>query len=387
MQEKLFTIKFVGVNSGLSDMLVRLCSMYKLGKALSYTYIYTPFICKRSYPLNCLDKALKKIVGNKIYYAINKFIGLDRYEINIFDRRFSNYKTVEINIENILNEPSISNITILRGIIETNNTTAPIIYSFLTTGNFYKFNTQAKIDNLLQDVVGIEDFRDLVTKRYWKARERWSVSLPFDETKAKIVVHIRRGDRACINLGKRVICLHGHKTAIVTNGSNMVEQAKDLLETENFRRPSTVSEIMLILQKIFDIYGKNNFSVIILSDGYNRAFKVIKSNINKGQLNLSKSELNQLESVERDCHKEFLIFSNAQNIFTIIGESKTNFFKSVHAIASADIVIKSSGGFASVLHKFFKKLDTPSIIIDVEQYEQQNFQQMLNAIGQLLDKN
>lgn len=387
MEEKLFTIKFVGVNSGLSDMLVRLCSMYKLGKALSYNYIHTPFICKRSYPLNYLDKTLKKIVGDKIYYTLNKFIGLDKCEMNIFERRFFYYKIVEINIEDLLNEPSIYNISSLKNSIENNNNTVPIIYSFLTTGKFYKFDTQSKIDNLLQNVVGIEDFRNLVTKNYWKAREKWSVPLPFDETKVKIVVHIRRGDRACINLGKRVICLHGHKTAIVTNGNNMIEQAKDLLETENFSRPSTVSEIMLILQKIFDIYGKNNFSAIVLSDGYNRAFKVIKSNINNGQLNLSKSELNQLAIVERDCYKEFLIFSDDRNMSTIVGESKNNFFRSVHAIASADIVIKSSGGFASVLHKFLKKSNTPPIIIDVEQYKLHNFQQTLNAIGQLLDKN
>ncbi len=384
----MFTIKFVGVNSGLSDMLVRLYSMYKLGKALSYTYIHTPFICKRSYPLNYLERILKKIVGDRIYCNLNKFIGLDKCEMNIFERRFSYFNIIETNIEDILNDPSISNLSNLKSIIETNNSLKePVIYSFSTTGKFYKFDTQSKIDNLLQDIVSIKDFRDLVTKNYWKARQKWSVYLPFDETKAKIVVHIRRGDRACINLGERVICLHGHKTAIVTNSSNMVEQARDLLETENFSRPSTVSEIMLILQKIFDIYGKNYFSVIMLSDGYDRAFKVIKSNINKGQLNLSKSELNQLPSVERDCHKEFLTFSNNQNIYPIIGESKNNFFQSIHAIASADIVIKSSGGFASVIHKFFKKLDTPPIIIDVEQYEQQNFQQTLNAIGQLINKN
>lgn len=389
MADKLFfTIKFIGVNAGLSDMLVRLYSMYKVGKVLSYTYIHTPFICKRSYPLNYIDRIVKKIIGDKIYHPLSKFIGLEKCDLNIFDKDFLHYNIVELNIEDILENEHISSISDLKNIIESNeHKTEPTIYSFLTTGNFYKFDTQSKINNLLQDTVSIKDFRNLVTKRYWQARKRWPISIPFDETKTKILIHVRRGDRACINLGERVICLHGAKVAIVNDVDNIVERAKELLETENFKRPSAASKIALILQKIFDSHGESNFSVIIVSDGYDRTFKVIKSNIDKGHLNLSKSELNQLAIAKKVCRKEFLGLSEYRNVSTIIGESKINFFKSVHAIASADVVIKTSGGFASVLHKFFKKSDLPPIIIDTEQYEQQSFQQVLNDIGQLINKN
>lgn len=386
-RQSFFTIKFSGVNAGLSDMLIRLYSMYKIGKALSYQYVHTPFICKRSYPLNYTDRVLKKIIGDKVYQPLNRFIGLDKCDMNIFDKNFLHYNLVDLNIEDILENDCISNISELKNIIEgTNHTKKPTIYSFLTTKNFYKFDTQSKVNNLLHDTVSIEDFRDLVTKRYWKAREKWSISVPFDETKIKILIHVRRGDRACINLSERVICLHGHKAAIANDIDDIVKRARSLLGTENFQRPCAASEITLILQKIFDTYGASKFSTIILSDGYETAFKVIKSNVEKGLLNLNKAELDQLVTAEEDCHNEFLSFGKSQNISTIIGESKTNFFKSVHAIASADIIIKTTGGFASVLHKFFKKSDTPPIIIDTED-EQQSFQQALDAIGKLIDKN
>jgi len=53
--EAFFNIKFTGVNFSLFDILAHLYFMYKLGKALSYEYVYTPFICKISYPLNFID--------------------------------------------------------------------------------------------------------------------------------------------------------------------------------------------------------------------------------------------------------------------------------------------------------------------------------------------
>lgn len=382
-EEIFFTIKVS--NAGLSDQLTQLSKFYKLGIGLSYIYVHTPFTCKRSSSFTIIEKLVKKVenlvnkfCGLKISHDQDKiihFLGLNKHDLNINDDKFLAYKIVNVYMWEIFRENDISEISQLKKFVEKSVlSSGRIIYSFIWTREMYQYRD--KLNNLLKNA-NLDDESKLkslrLSEKYWETRKNWLIDLPFDEKKIKVLVHLRKGDRASINLNNKVIYIFG-STVKLFNSIEDLEKGEIL---KRISKPTDVHESYLVLKQVFAKYGEDNFSVIVISDGYQRTFEMITRAIFKRELKLNIDQLKSIYKIKKTSNKEFKIFENNFNISTIIGESEENLFKSIHAIVSADIIIRNTGGFASLLNRLFRKTDQSSIIINLHEYDNH----ALNRIG------
>lgn len=392
-QETFFTVKLV--TSGLADMLWQLSVVYRIAELLNYTYVHTPISYDKRYRLNFWGKTIKKIDNalNKLIkidrfsYETSKFLGLDKLKYNINDRRFVDYKIIDISISDIYDENKILDIAQLKKYVENfiNEVTPPskqVIYCLTFTPELYKGLRASRLNELLNsgdtDEITLKPLKLKLSETYRKARENRPINIPFDAAKVKIVVHLRKGDRMLVNLHKKVIGVFSTKVKVLESITELNEW-----ENRNYSNSDETYKAYDILQKIFGRYGKDNFSVIVISDGYERTFQNIRHAISKGEITLSQEEKCQLNKAEKTANQEFEIFSQHSNVSNIIGESEKNTFPSIHAIVSADIVIKTTGGFAWVLHSLFKSPARPSTIIQLGQDEDET----VENIGLFLAEN
>ncbi|MBW4425026.1 MAG: hypothetical protein KME50_11375 [Nostoc desertorum CM1-VF14] len=378
-KETFFTVKLV--KSGLADMLWQLSLLYRLAQLLDYTYVHTPINYDKRYRLNFLGKTIKKIENaiNKLIkidrysHITSNFLGLDRLKYNINEQKFIKYKIIEVPISEIYQEDKISDIEQLKKYVEefineVNPTSKKVIYCLTFTPELYKglraFHLYDLLNNADPEAIALNPLKFQLSESYRKAREHRPVNIPFDAAKIKVVIHLRKGDRMLVNVNKKVIGVLSTKVKVVESLSDLSEW-----ENNNYSNSNETYKAYNLLQKTFDKYGKDNFSVIVMSDGYERTFQNIRHAISKGEITLSQEEKRQLYLAEKIANQEFGIFSQHSNVYTIIGESEKNTFPSIHAIVSADIVIKTTGGFAWVLHSLFKSPTRPSTIIQLGQDE------------------
>ena len=362
MKEYLFTA--IPLNAGVGDQTDQISILYALGRACGYKYVHTPFTCDRSTLGSLITRRLSQHVRylRKSSTQLIEFLGLDRHELNITDKTLQEYKVLNINLYELLQQNNISTIADLKKCIET-TPISKIIYSFVWTPKMYLL--ESKIQSLIDSTnIDRSTLQFKFAEKYWQAKKHRSVSLPFGKNKIKVVVHIRKGDTACIRLDRKII--DAWKLQYIDNINNSKYK-----HTEIF-------EYYLFLQKIFNKYGEDKFSVILVSDGYKRTFRRIKTAMLQYKLNIY--DLLQLRTIEKKYYEELNIFSNHPSVSTIIGESEDKLFKSIHAIICADIIITGSFGFAWRMQKF-READNPALMIDVNNYSDRVFKSIESAIA------
>ncbi|MEQ8995315.1 MAG: hypothetical protein RID53_02285 [Coleofasciculus sp. B1-GNL1-01] len=364
VDETFFTVK-LPEQVGLSDQLWHLSKLYTLGIALSYTYVHTPFKCPRSYNVGYFETVIEKSksILNK-FTSINssstdkliEFIGLDKHELNISDQQFELCNIVEINIDEILKDDKINSTSDLKKCIEYFGLySKEKIYSFVTKG-IYKF--ESKIEQIVRSA-NLDDstIKKLkLPEKYWKAKEKFSGKFSIDNSKVKITLHIRKGDRTCINLNGKLVSVFASSIKVIDSTDYRDELKQSLMDT---------TKAYNLIQEIFNKYGEEYFSVQVLSDGYQRTFFTIIWAMVRGKIKLNLNDLKQLHKTKKALSKEFNDFLRFSNISLVVGESKQNLFQSIHAIVCADILIITSGGFAYWVHNFFRKSNQPSLIINL----------------------
>ncbi|OUL33343.1 hypothetical protein BV372_16760 [Nostoc sp. T09] len=383
-QEIFFTTKLV--KSGLADMLWQLSLLYRIGQLFDYTYVHTLISHDKRHRLSLFGKITKKLENviakflkiDRYSYKISNFMGLDTIGPNINDKNFIDYKVIEIPIDKIYQESEISDIAQLKKrlkkfIDEITPSSKKVIYRLAFTPELYKSLRAYQLDELLKsadpEAIQLKPLKLKLSEGYRKARENRPINIPFDAQKVKIVVHLRKGDRVRLNINKKILGVFSTRVKVFENTSDLNEW-----ESTNYSSSNDTYSAYNLIQRIFDKYGKENFSVIVISDGYERTFQNIRHAMSKGEIELSQNEKNKLDEIEKIANKEFDIFAKYSNIFTMIGESEQNTFPSIHAVISADIVIKTTGGFAWVLHSLFKNQNRPSTIIQLEQDEDKSIE-------------
>lgn len=369
---------------GISDQLWHLSKLYSLGIALSYTYVHTPFECPRSYRIGYLEKlivALKKLINKHtdskklLADKLVQFIGLDKHDLNVSDQRFKDYRIIKINLDEILGANNFVSVSDLKKCIEGLDLSPKyVIYSFVTQG-IYKF--EAKIDHIVSSA-NLDDrkIKGLkLSEKYWQLKDNYLVNSPLKKEKIKVVVHIRKGDRTCIDINGKLISIFGSSIKVVKRTDD-IEELNALL--------GDTAKAYNLIQEIFSRYGKEHFSVIVISDGYQKTFAAIIKAIILGKIKLRIDDLKQLYRIKKTLNREFEVFSRLSNVSLIVGESKKNLFQSIHAIVCADILIVTSGGFAYWLHKFFRKSNQLSMIINLNSYDNQTIDKVRNIVSKSL---
>jgi len=356
----LFTVQ-VETNAGLADKLGKFLNLYRLGRALGYSYVHSPsFESRRSAGLQRKNAGfLKRIMSPASEPSLAEFLGLDLHDELITSEKYANYSSHIVDVNAIFTAQGFRQLSKLKSRIEV---AAPdTIYVLRWTGKWSLqviqrldrfLNRWCEMDARQAAIEGLE-----LPKKYLLARERWPLSVPFAEDKIRLAIHIRKGDRAVIRLGQRIIAVHASKVDLVREQqleklSTRMGQPRSLIE---------VSEVAGCLRQILSDFGADKFSIIVVSDGYERTFREIRKALQDGRLCLQPDELRQLKNMEVSAPREFDAFQSLPNTTTIVGESRQNLYQSIHAIVSADIVISTVGGF-SKLNLWFHPEESVSLV-------------------------
>jgi hypothetical protein len=379
-------------DSGIADKVsYQLHILYRLGAACGFHYIHTPLTFPRSWHSHAhslrttkywierklfldlgmripgyrlIDRALSKSIS-LLDYAINdsgnklnRFLGFDKIVPRITDACFSNLHTVNIPVEDILINADVKTLDDLRAAI---NRCCPI-----TPSKMYRFAVEQmtypdleKIKNLLVKAgVDIKSYDFLgIRDNYWRARQDWPLNLPFAPEKIKLVIHYRLGDSTVLPLGGRSLYIHGR--TVVDR-----ERFEEIWKCDPGRNTSSV-KYERIMFRLFNEFGRKSFSFIFISDGYTRMLESIMFALRRKELNLTLTELRIIRDVEQLGDQSLRDLAVKLNAYPIIGESNETLCKCIHAIASADVLVYASGGFASGVHSLFNQ-NRSSMRISVE---------------------
>ena len=412
---KYFTVKSLEI-SGLTDQLAtQFARLYSLGCLCQYEYIYTPFNFPRSHGYTAQERLISKIEQfifftftkiydfrlirvfiNKIFSflykittkfsRINKneeilhFLGFYNFENKIDDNKFINIKTITVNLDEILENHDIKDIFDLKNIIDSLSLSYPLIYEFVWTEKMYSFIN--KIDEILNKsaVNSIEFTNCKLSEKYWRQIKQGFANLTnINDQKINVVVHIRLGDSTPIHLGEKILYVNG--PYLYTNLDSM----DAIFNIDPNRKPITLQQYEIVLNRIFEIFGRENIFCTILSDGYERTFNVITNYLIKDNLKLSALELLKLKYVQKTVNDDLKKFIQTYSDASIIGESFDNFLKSIHILASSEFVVWGTGGFAFYTHKLFKKYNQFSRLIHITNHTEEVFQEM-NKLKQASNK-
>lgn len=365
-KEILFTILQPISAAGLSDRIHALNTLYCLGKACSFTYVHTPFDCPRSYPHNSILSAVEKTTSIPLKSILSRrivrFLGIEKFDINIGEKK--HFTTINVNLDKIFSENNFSSILELKSHIESlHYKNSQVILALTWTYKMYEIVDRVYPLLACQDLDPLRRVPSLrLSEKYWKARKQHPISVAFDDLKVKIVIHIRKGDTVPIILGDGTVLFEGHQQEYYNSGS--------------------VKNYINFLEKLFDRYDHNFFSVIVVSDGYSAAFREVRSRIRKRQLKLSREQKRELSQLRQQYDGEFNYFSRFENVTIIIDKNECDLFKSIHAIICADILVYSGGGFSRQIHENFRDKDCDSVLISLKQDTEHSIEQ----IGDILKK-
>lgn len=346
-----FTIKCSA--AGIGDQITQISLLYTFGKLLSYKYVHTPINCWRTSP------------------SIGKFTGIDNWEITTEKKELKNYQIIEVALDQILMRESVKNLLDCKkeisNLISSLYNDRNYIIALLWTGNMYKYMSKLNSINgrtIIHEKLNRKNFTFPFSKLYSKSIKNFSVNLPFVKNKLKIAVHVRRGDTAHIVFKNKIFYGDGTCLQSLKNAP---------------RQQIELAEFDYLLEKIFSLYGEDKFSVIILSDGYERTFRYIRAQ--KNQIGLSEFDLKELDQIEEKCNEDLYFFQQKYNnvCSSIIGESEEKLFQSIHTIVSADIVISSIGNFAGKV-RLFAPPEHDSVILPVRNYNEQDLKSIENLI-------
>lgn len=333
---------------GLGDKLWHLSKLYSLGMALSYTYVHTPFSCPRSTSGSYLGLNLRLIAKNvhsrsKKSDYLGKFLGLEKRDKTIHDTAFNSFLISPVCIDDLLNSNLIDSINDLQQLIEQRYSDKRHQIICLTTRQGI-YACEVKLNSLIggpqAEDAYIEELG--IARGYWQAREQKPIKTRFSPGKIKILIHVRNGDTVTFGFKEKLVSVFGSTVRIL-------DKENDIFEVQ--RKPVSLKKISHLLEEIRRC-GYDDFSVIFISDGYSRAVEVILKSLLKREVKLSLLNifrlLGRVFRLEHDlkrCLKQY-------GATYIIGESKRDLINSIHAIAEANIIVMSTGGFAYSIYRF-----------------------------------
>lgn len=338
-----FTIS-VRKGVGFTDQIYQWNSFYKLGLSLGYKYAHTPLKNYRS--------------SNKIY----DFLGINNYFffkriLLVWLLKFRKYTVVDLELnDELLKNRNIYNFQELQSfvkdyILEQSNLMNKSLLIKL------KLNYPCgKLLSLIQSQIPhFLDGLDLHSI-YFKSRRINPRRARFIEGKLKLLVHIRQGDTALVETP--------WQTFLSTKRPKSLKytEVKDL-SNPRFNYFIRVNEYYDFLKKFTSYFDDDIFSMVISSDGFERAFQEIYNKISK--FNLSSEQVETLKKSEFSYNNNiFQIFKKFKHSVCLIGENDKNLFDLIHSSLMADIIVV--GTQQRILPKLianYYDLDNPVIMI------------------------
>jgi hypothetical protein len=337
--DRLFTVQ-LGAGSGLGAQLLQFEFLYLFGRLLSYKYVHQNFACPRS--------SLK----------LPDFLGLEKFESHLSNLNSSDQQIIEVNVDDrFIFDHQRKDIDSIKNYFNgLHDLDQKIIKFKFMSWNHCKLikkivYDQSKIKNVFQSEVNLP-------LKYWNQRNIFPVDSHFKQNKIKIAIHIRKGDTAVVQINQELISCWQVK--IQPNLLHLISVDRINSIDDAWAKHIDINDYYIILKNLFDHFGKENFSIVLISDGYQKSFERIREAAQK--LNLNLEDINQAE----DLYKSgFDIFSRHSNIYCIIGEEESKLFESIHAVICADVIIYGHGSFVPSIVKYLRPDNDKPIMVSL----------------------
>ncbi|MEM0952913.1 MAG: hypothetical protein AAGI24_02130 [Pseudomonadota bacterium] len=341
-----FTIKTQ--TQGFTDQLMQFSAFYKLGRSLGFTFIYSPLISHRSRPLVGRAQNNTRDVAHHDHEDIFTFLGFnEHFENQMYSADDELLQSIEIELsDSILQAEHIEDYSGLKSYVKQkvldssrDHDRYPLVILRLERkvpplgkGKRAFFSI---IHNAVTTLPDELNFRSLYDRR----RQDHHVDSAFpDDGRIKLLLHIRQGDTSFIQTpwdtyipvdGRRPDYLIEQsdysvlKTAFSNNFVDSIFDPEDYVE---------------FVQRLLARFEHTAFSVRTFSDGYQRAFAILKENIAKLQIS-SKGKAELLACEHEYDRKKFMILDEIADSRSQIGESLTNLHCLIQSALEADILL------------------------------------------------
>ena len=342
-------------SGGITDQLLEFCIYHKLGRSLGYQYLHTPFRSPRS-SLSLIPLSFASHLGhdhflNKVYRKLyqsfyNYWSRIElKFRPNAYDfLGFNAYLTEKTGLG-----PSMENLEKIELKVGDRTLKENDIRTLEGIQNFVSHSVSRKISGkkdilvtfratsfpvLMGEIIhsNIRDNQDGLdlNKSYFEARQKRPWKSKFEDSKIKIVVHIRQGDIAVVETP--------WKTFIPVWCQELVEYHK-FSDIQYDNRVFHLDEYYEFIKKFLSHFEGTKFSSLIFSDGFKRAFFQF-TNESLNRLNLTKEQLKSLMKTTKSYDKKaFNRFTNLEGSTLVLGESPRSLCDLIHSILIADIII------------------------------------------------
>lgn len=394
--EVYFTI--IPHQTGFTDQLNQFSAFFRLGHYLGYRYYHTDFSSPRS---TFSAYNFQPTLISKIHFYLQIFIRIIMFRLlgyrsnDIFNLLGINSYLKQDNTE--INSDNIEEIRIR---FNSDNEEIKKLKTFSQIADYIR-NKVNKSENREKIVIfQIEKGRSFVSTiisaippnnyqyrlrdEYLRLRKKNNWKSKFDDSKFKILVHIRLGDTSIIKTPWNTFI---SSWSIYKKVFTQAYERDEIISSKHIE----LNDYRFLLDKIDSEFEHSAMQSIIFSDGYERAFqKIIKF---RESYKLSQKQVELLMQSRKKYKNEFFrFFDNLSNSEIVYGEELSKLLELIHAIFDSDLIItgttqgmiinfvsnyfcKSTMPVVAVLYRgekpdypFFngKKLDEKFVFIDVE---------------------
>ncbi len=350
---------------GFTDQLFQFGGFYRLGRSLGYTYRHTPFCSPRTAGTSIAVRMLHGLTGcgpllrswcsNDIY----GFLGFNAYLESISPAPDTRQRKLKMKLSDRL--LAKRGVTTFHGLQEyVAQRVASASRAGLPTHVTFALvrGTGRQFLGMIHDhIPDIPDGLDL-RRVYFSARQERPWPSPFHSGAVRTVVHIRQGDTAVVRTpGGSWIRLPGARRTRPVECADFDEVGQKALRVEDFQS---------FLAGLFAHFDDTAFSTLVFSDGFERAFRVLRGKARCLHLPRKRTTA-LLESQAGFDEREFAGLNGRQGMRTIIGEGAEKLRDLVHATLTASLVI--TGPQQKMLPKLLSsycRRDTMPLVIALE---------------------
>ena len=366
---------FRPTKGGFADQLQELAVFYRLGVSLGFIYAHRPLRTARStrphglairvfrrlfWPL----RPLGRIFAPEAFFDVYEFLGLNAFLARAHPIPAPRaLKRIEVFLSDAsLKEHGITTFPALKiyvsGIVERSPHHG-------SSDLLVEFSLRRDVDwfGLVQAPgSGVEARLDLRSAYHEARRERpWRSS--FEPDRLKILVHIRQGDTAVIATP------WGTYVSVWGRISNWMTECMTVDEIDT-NRVIRESDYFAIVERIQHALGETPSSSLIFSDGYDRAFRILREGIRKGRLDWTPEQIALVEKQAVDYEQEqFGIFdplqSDTHSCKTAIGENRKHLCDLIESLMQCQIVIVGTHGemIQKLVAAYFEPDDMPIVVV------------------------
>ncbi len=363
---------FIPSYSGFTDQLWQFTSVYRLGVFLGYKYYHQPFTSHRS----STNPKHSKLFNNKRFLPRLKRFWLEHFALKIL-RQTDIYDFLGVNdhlkqISDMIHDIKLKEIN-----IPLND----ILYNFEKVQSFdllvkyirNKVSESSKHITSLKINFSFEEsriFRRMILehcpqipsklnlRQAYLNKHKPKIAKDRSDSKIDVLIHIRQGDSAIVKTPWNTFI------PVWNMDKNPFSEYKSMNDIDTPNR-IFIDEYYDVCNSLFFSHVRNNISLKLFSDGFERAFLSIYNNNDKNQ-KLTPRQLSALKDYQKSYSGEaFKQFLKNENVKVNIGESIESLQKFIRAIFKADIIVTGTQNWMipKFLSLYFNQDNLPVVVL------------------------